>query len=132
MTQQGDGSKHPYENETSQKLRREMLRNDRSTLLDHARAHADDAAGGRFKKEMATEVTGVPQYPRLPATSPFASDPVPPEEPLGFSVDDMVPVGTATEVEASIADEAAMAPTESSPVVETEAASSAPSLRRRA
>src|SRR6266702_7516025 len=48
---EGDGcvTEHPYENEASQKLRREMLRNDRSTLLDHARAHADDAAGGRFK-----------------------------------------------------------------------------------
>ncbi len=83
-----------------------VARNDQSTLLDHARAHADDAAGGRFKKEMATEVTGVPQYPKLPATSPFAFDPVPPEEPLGFSVDDMVPVGTATEVEDSAASSA--------------------------
>jgi hypothetical protein len=39
--------------------------------------------------------------PWQPANSPWAGDPVPPEEPLGFSVEDQLPTGTAAEIEAS-------------------------------
>ncbi len=122
---------HPFENEANQKLRRETLRNDRSTLLDHARAHADDAAGGRFKRELATSVVGVPNYPKQPETSPWHHDPVGPEPPLGLDVNAMEPVEAeiASSI-AALADGAAMAPTESSPVVRDSAASSA--LWRRA
>jgi hypothetical protein len=38
----------------------------------------------------ATHITGttaVPQYPAQPQGSPWASDPVPPEEPLGYDID---------------------------------------------
>jgi hypothetical protein len=59
-----------------------------STYLDHARAHADQPRG-RFTKQMATKVVGVPEYPPQPATSHWASDPVPPEPPLGFRVDEV-------------------------------------------
>jgi hypothetical protein len=75
-----------------------------STYLAHAQAEADLAAGGRFKKETATNVTGIPQYPVLPVCSPWHGDPVPPEPPLGETVDaTMVPVGTAQEIERSVA-----------------------------
>ena len=75
------------ENTTSQRGRREVLRND--TYLSRAQADADLPVGGRFAKELATQVIGVPQYPAQPATSPWSVDPVPAEPPLGFAIDAM-------------------------------------------
>jgi hypothetical protein len=62
-----------------------------------------DEAGGRFSA--ASRVVGsTPDAGSVyPAASTAQSDPVPLEEPLGESVDDMVPVGTPAEVEASLA-----------------------------
>jgi hypothetical protein len=79
-----------------QRLRREVLENDRkwreeqkrSTLLDHARAGAEMEAGGRFAKVNSAPVTAVPQYPRLPSSSPWSSDPVPQEPELGIEIGD--------------------------------------------
>jgi len=83
--------------DASQAERREVLRND--TYLSRAKADADLAAGGgRFAKEVATRVVGVPRYPTLPATSPWAGDPVPDEPPLGYSIDEMPIVGEPHEV----------------------------------
>jgi hypothetical protein len=77
------------------KEREAVLRNDQkvqqgSTFLDHARSAADDEAGGRFAKVNASMVIGatpVSQYPR--ASTPFQSDPVPTEPPLGYAIDQM-------------------------------------------
>jgi hypothetical protein len=79
-----------------------MKPDQRNTYLAHAQADAD-AAGGRFAKVNATEVTGVPRYPTLPAGSPFHHDPVPPEPPLGQDVNAMQPVGTEAEIAQSVA-----------------------------
>src|SRR5262245_7924583 len=65
-----------------------MSTNDKDTFFSRARADADQL-GGRFKKVTETRVTGVPSYPQQPASSPWANDPVPPEAPLGFSVDEL-------------------------------------------
>src|SRR5262249_47734162 len=43
------------------------------------------------------------QYPQLPASPPWASDLLPPEPPLAFSGEEMEPVGTVDEIEASLA-----------------------------
>jgi hypothetical protein len=55
------------------------------TYLQFAEADANEG-GGRFKKE--NRVTGVPEYPKQPANSPWSGDPVPTEPPLGYSIDD--------------------------------------------
>jgi hypothetical protein len=84
------------------KFRRDVLANDLSvlqqqgsTMLDHARSAADDDRGGRFAAVNTTTVIGadpIPKYPTLPASSPWAGpDPVPKEEPLGYSVNDLEP-----------------------------------------
>src|SRR5947207_2617002 len=77
----------------------------RDTLLGRGRADADacaysdfvsDDAGGRFRKQQPSTITGaqpVIQYPRQPVSSPWASDPVGTEPPLGFPIDQMEPTG---------------------------------------
>jgi hypothetical protein len=87
--------------ELSQADKLKHLHNDllvqRRTYLDIAQASALEL-GGRFAGARP-QVTAVPVVPRLPASSPWASDPVPPEPPLGFSVDDLPVVGEPHEVE---------------------------------
>ena len=57
---------------------------DGTTYYDRAKADAEQErlAGGRFKNEVNSRVTGVPTYPPQPETSPWHHDPVPPEPPL--------------------------------------------------
>ena len=74
------------------------------SYFELARAGLELEGGtGRFAPDVG--VTGsTPTAGELyPAASAAQSDPVPPEEPLGESVEDMVPVGTPSEVAASIA-----------------------------
>jgi hypothetical protein len=73
-------------NEPTQSEKREVLRD---TYLSRAQSDADLTSQGRFKRETTTRVTSVPEYSKQPDNSPWASDPVPPEEPLGFSVDEL-------------------------------------------
>ena len=80
----------PYRNEATQSEKREVLKD---TYFARQQNTADDA-GGRFTKLTPTNVTGstpVPSYPQQPTNSPWSSNPVPPEEPLGFSVDELLP-----------------------------------------
>jgi hypothetical protein len=85
-----------------QRERREVLENERrlrsqrdreaSTYLAHT--HLDDE-GGRFSVINSATIVGrepFPKYPEQPSTSPWHHDPVPDELPLGFSVNDMVPL----------------------------------------
>jgi len=74
----------------------------KDTFFSRAQIDADLEVQGRFKKVTETRVTGVPQYPQQPASSPFAGDPVPPEPPLGIDVNAIEAVGTPVEVEKSI------------------------------
>ena len=58
-----------------------------STYLDFARSA--EQPGGRFTKQTASKVIGVPTYPKLPDNSPWANNPVPTEPPLGIDVNDL-------------------------------------------
>ena len=60
--------------------------------------------GGRYAKVTKTTVTGSGHitYPQLPEGNPFRCDPVPPESPLGYRIDDLEPVGEPHEIANSI------------------------------
>ena len=71
-----------------------------STFFQHAQASALDESGGRFAKQSPTTVVGAsanPSYPRLPEGAmgaiPWPED----RNPLGYSVDQMEPVGSEAE-----------------------------------
>jgi hypothetical protein len=103
------------EDEISQAERRRILQEERraKTYLAEAQANTDLELGGRFAKlPRATFVGAGPsvKYPRLPANSPWHSDPCPPEPPLGIDINAMDAVGEAWEQEASRGDAAAPEP----------------------
>jgi hypothetical protein len=78
---------HEFNNDSDQA---ERWRVERDTYLTRAQSDADLTSQGRFKKEIATRVTGVPSYPQLPASSPWSNafdQNV--ELPLGYAVDAM-------------------------------------------
>jgi hypothetical protein len=82
-----------------------MTTNDKDTFFSRAQADAELGAQGRFKRETATRVTGVPTYPSQPASSPFAKgldEVVGPERSLGVDVNAQEPVGTEKEIQASL------------------------------
>jgi hypothetical protein len=68
-----------------------------------ALAGLDTSLGGRFAPGgyVAGSEASV-EYPRQPASSPWASDPVGLEPSLGFSVNQMEPTGTHVEIERSL------------------------------
>jgi hypothetical protein len=69
------------------------------TYHQYAANQSDLEAQGRFARVTETKVVGAgAAYPALSKGSPFASDPVPQEQPLGFSVDAMQPVGEPHEI----------------------------------
>lgn len=90
-------STHHFNNNSDQAERKQVIKDCYQTRAQ-AQADADMAAGGRFKKQTETLITGVgvPQYPRQPSNSPWHSDPVPPEEPLGYSIDALPELGGAS------------------------------------
>src|SRR5215467_1684603 len=64
--------------------------------------HYMQEAGGRFSAHAAATVIGttaIPQYPQ--ASTPFQSDPVPDEPPLGFDNPALEPSSSATEAQAT-------------------------------
>jgi hypothetical protein len=86
----------------SQAERRRILREQASTLLDHARAAAADEAGGRFARIQPQSVIGstpVPQYPQ--AGTPFQSDPCGLEPPLGYDINAMPELASPTGIAVS-------------------------------
>jgi hypothetical protein len=93
-------------NDSSQAERRAILRNEREVGTYHAFAAGEaGVVGGRFAARERSAVTGAtpaPQYPTLPVNSPWATEPVGQERPLGFSVDEMIPAGEPHEVTASL------------------------------
>lgn len=91
-------------NDSSQAERRAVLKNERETSTFFAQAQIGlSLEGGRFAQEVHFSGSAPSvEYPRLPASSPWASDPVPPEEPTGVAVDALEPCGTAAEIAASL------------------------------
>jgi hypothetical protein len=77
------------EDEVSQAEKRRIIREQASSILDHAQAAANDMAGGRFASVNAATVVGaqpLPVYPQLPSSSPWSGAQPEPgiEPPLGF------------------------------------------------
>ena len=95
------------EDEISQSERRRILaegRRAKSTYHSVAASSADDERGGRYAAASSKPtVTGSSPiaYPQQPTGSPWASDPLPNEPPLGYSVEEMEPIGEPHELEAS-------------------------------
>src|SRR5262249_6881949 len=79
-----------------QSVRRRIMAEERrlKTYIGHA-LDAELEMGGRFAKVHTTTVTGSSpiSYPTQPTHSPWHSNPYPEEPPLGFSVEEMEPVG---------------------------------------
>ena len=86
-----------FKNDSSQAERKAFVKD-----TFHSRTH--DESGGRWQKQTPTNVIGSSpvSYPKLPASSPWSCDPVPPEEPLGIDVSESPIVGEHHEVEASL------------------------------
>ena len=89
-----------------QSEKRRILAEERrmKTLMGQAQASLDDLAGGRFahlNKAVITGSTPFTPYPKMPEGNPWRCDPVPNEEPLGWSVEDQPPTGEFHELERS-------------------------------
>jgi hypothetical protein len=93
----------PYHQDADQRERERILRNDRAnTFAGRAQAEADDVRGRWAQEHKATVIGAGPvEYPRLPENS-WTHDPVPPEGPVGVSVEDLEPVGEPREILASL------------------------------
>ena len=91
-------NKNPF----TQREKAEVLRND--TYFRRAAVGLDlDSPGGRFRSEEAISgTTPAVHYPKLPSSSPWASDNVGVEPPLGVSIEDQQPTGEAFEVDRSL------------------------------
>jgi hypothetical protein len=90
-----------FRNDSSQSEREEVVRND--TLQYRTAADLGLENSGRFAKPFA--ITGTEptvQYPKLPESSPWHSNDGPPEEPLGYSIDEAPIVGEPHEQRASL------------------------------
>jgi hypothetical protein len=92
--------------EPTMKEKLDTLKNDakvRSTYFSQAVADAS-SAGGRFSSITGAHVVGsapAQQWPEMPEGNPWACDPVPKEEPLGYSINDMELVRQPFEIEQS-------------------------------
>jgi hypothetical protein len=109
--------------------KRTVLENDRRVAYSQVVDLFNTQPGGRFAAASGQPLT---EYPRQPPTSHWHHDPVGLEPPLGYSVNEMVAVGTPAEVEASIRQlEAATRPAPTLPCSARPPVSGAASLIRR-
>jgi len=70
-----------------------------NTMHQHALAAANDTAGGRYAGVNPTTVVGSEPLVKYPhASTPFQRDPVPNEPPLGYAIDEMIPIENPTGV----------------------------------
>ena len=102
---------HDFRNDSDLSERKAIVKND--TLFSRQQNFVDDA-GGRYAKLTSSNVIGskpTPQYPPLPASSPWASGfDVNVEPPLGYAVDEMPAVGTQAEIEPALIPQVAVSP----------------------
>lgn len=99
--------KLPYNNDIPPAGRRRVVRETGATYHDVAVSDVGTVQG-RYAAISRTRVTGSSrvEYQKQPQSLPWASDPVPPEPPLGFSIDEMQPVREEFEVAQSLLREA--------------------------
>ena len=80
---------HNYDNPASQSERKAIVTNERNTFLSRTEAELEEAGGRYARQRPNTIIANNPaaQYPRLPASSPWASPcPSGVEAPLGVDV----------------------------------------------
>jgi hypothetical protein len=91
-----------FNNNSDQKERRAILKNDAATLHQFAQSEANEISGRWAKPQTVNASEQAVHYPRVPS-GPWSDQPGPgPEPSLGVSVEDHEPVGTAEEIEASL------------------------------
>jgi hypothetical protein len=90
-----------FSNNSDQKERKRVLKNDAATLHQFAQSEASEISGRWAKPQTVNASEQAVHYPRLPSNSPWASNPVPPEAPLGIDVSEPVITGEPHEVWAS-------------------------------
>ena len=78
------------EDEVTQAERRRILR---EGTTFHQQAFADEVNQGRFAAIGVPTVVGAQPLPKYPAAAAHQADPVGPELPLGYSVDQVEPIG---------------------------------------
>jgi len=92
-------------------LLRQALRNERqsppqpSTYSSHTPGLVNETRGGRYNGHQPATIVGsdpTVSVPRISNSSPWVSERLLDEEPLGFSVEDHLPVGEPHELAASI------------------------------
>ena len=77
------------EDEVSQAEKARVIREQASSILDHARAAANDLGGGRFAGVNPTTVIGAEPAVRYPAASSSWQIQLPDEPPTGYRIDAM-------------------------------------------
>ena len=93
-----------FNNSSDQKERRQVIRNDATTLHEFAQSEANEV-GGRFAKPATVNASEQAVHmPRLPTNSPWAApDPSGQEQPYPVDLSEPPePVGTAQEIEDSL------------------------------
>ena len=93
-----------FNNNSSQKERRQVIRNDATTLHDFAQSAAGEISGRWAKPTQVSGSEGAVHMPRLPANSPWSQpDPSGQEKPYPIDLSEPPePVGTAQEIEDSL------------------------------
>jgi hypothetical protein len=89
------------EDEVSQAEKRRIIREQASSILDHARAAANDLGGGRFAGVNPTTVVGSDPAVKYPAASSSWQVQLPNEPPTGYKIDQM-PTDEPSAVSASL------------------------------
>jgi len=90
-----------FRNDTSQKERAEVLKNDQAVQKNTFLSHTHSDEGGRYAKpQTVIGATPTVQYPT--AAPNWSVDPVGTEPPLGLEVNAVEPCGEYREVQASI------------------------------
>jgi hypothetical protein len=123
----------PTEYQREQDERLEVMRQDAdlrrqgTTMHQHAQAQADELSGGRFGAMGRPNVIGSTALPKYPAASAAHQTALPPEPPLGYSVDAM-PLETSASPSVEATGAPAGAATPSDPLADGELGDAGASL----
>jgi hypothetical protein len=120
MTTQGSGTRQPFNNPSPQAERIRILKEQARVIAEQEERSAgtraaynnivDPLPSGRWSKPSRGNDPAT-LYPALPDGPWSSSQPQPPpEEPLGYSVEDMLPVGEPHEISAALAPPAVVSP----------------------
>ena len=91
-----------FNNNSDQKERRQVLKNDAATLHQFAQSEANEISGRWAKPTTVNASQQAVHYPRLPTSSPWSSDPVGPEPPYGQDISEPPVVGESWKIEKSL------------------------------